>query len=286
VWRYEHCGLRVASECVIAGLTPSASTGEADVRVVVAGHAQSVAAGPRATWLPGGRCRIRFPGVGQFEVCGGEEVAVRPERGASEAQVSLFLLGAVWAALLHQRGAFALHAGVVADGEGTIAFCGPRGAGKSSAVAQLLRRGHTLVSDDLTRLDVREGAPPLVWPSTRRVKLTVEAVAAVGAPAPSPAPPMPDGKLHLPWTAEMPPEPLPLRALYALSWGEPPRAARLRGHEAVAAVAAGATYRPELVEPAEGPARHWIHCTRIAQQVAIHEFVRPRDWSAVLPPTA
>jgi hypothetical protein len=172
VWHYEHCGLRIASEIAIPDLAPVAAGENADVRIALGEavtHEQPEDAAIRVTERAS---RIRFPGVADYEVHGGERIVVRPDPATEDLSVSLFLLGSVWACLLHQRGSFPLHAGVTADGEGAVAFCGPRGAGKSSTVARLLNEGHRLVSDDLTRLDVGDEGPPLVWPSTARLKLS------------------------------------------------------------------------------------------------------------------
>src|SRR4051812_29711770 len=167
VWRYEHCGLRVDSDVELPELR-QASRGECDVRVT-----QQQAAPPPAPGfdVSDGRCRFTAPGAGSFEVRSGREIVVRPVESADAAMVRLFLLGSAWGAVLHQRGHIALHAGVVALDGRAFAFCGASGAGKSSVVAGLLRRGSALVSDDLPRLDLPADGPPLVWPSVSRLKL-------------------------------------------------------------------------------------------------------------------
>jgi hypothetical protein len=51
------------------------------------------------------------------------------------------------------RGFELLHAGAVVTPRGAIALAGRTGAGKSSLVAELMRRGHRLLSDDVVAVD-------------------------------------------------------------------------------------------------------------------------------------
>jgi hypothetical protein len=91
---------------------------------------------------------------------------------------------------------------------------------------------------------------------------------------------LPLAKLCLPWRAPRAQEPMPLRAIYLLEWGEP-RVARLRGFAAVQRFLAAATYRPQLLEPPEELARHWHQCVEIVRRVPVWQLSRPRDWSAL-----
>lgn len=59
------------------------------------------------------------------------------------------LLDTVLFCVSFARGYELLHAAAVATPTGAAAFVGPTGAGKSSLVAELVRRGHRLLSDDV-----------------------------------------------------------------------------------------------------------------------------------------
>jgi hypothetical protein len=61
----------------------------------------------------------------------------------------------VLAAAAMERGADMLHAAAVAAADGAVALMASTGGGKSTLTAELVRRGHTLVTDDL--LLVRSG---------------------------------------------------------------------------------------------------------------------------------
>jgi hypothetical protein len=214
-------------------------------------------------------------------VSSGETICLREEPDARPQLVRLYLLGSAWGALLHQRGELALHAGVTAQPDGdALVFCGPQGAGKSSLVAALLRRGHLLVSDDLTRLEIPPNGPPQVWPALPRLKLSGDALVRSGF---DPGGLEPDGtlpKLQLPWDEGVVDGPRPLRRVYILAWGEL-RLRRLTGVAALRELARGCLYRPQLLASAAEQAAHWQLCEEIAQRVEVWELSRPQDWEAL-----
>jgi hypothetical protein len=78
-----------------------------------------------------------------------------------------------------QRGHVGLHATAVRIGDVTVALEGPSGAGKSTTAVGLAHRGHDLLTDDVTLVDVRADG---VWvlPYARGVHLTEEAASRLG----------------------------------------------------------------------------------------------------------
>ncbi len=248
-----------------------------DVRVILGPESGEVSVS-RCIDLGGRRCRLDVRQVGSYDVRDGKEILVCPAAGAHAELVRLFVLGSAWGVLLQQRGSLAMHAGVVRAGEGAVAFCGPSSAGKSTTVDWLARRGFPLVCDDLCRVDVAGAESPWVWPSARPLKLSVAALATAGRSAAGLRAALPRGKLQLPWS-EGASEPLPLRTIYLLEWGEP-SLSRLSGATALRRFVAAATYRPGLLEPTE-TARHWQRCLEIVGRVPVWELRRPRDWEAM-----
>ncbi|AFL87431.1 serine kinase of the HPr protein, regulates carbohydrate metabolism [Terriglobus roseus DSM 18391] len=119
-----------------------------------------------------GTLLLRVPYVGAYRVTNGDTIEVCPIDGVDPAALDLYLYGAARAALLHQRGELPLHASslVPPGGDRAIALCGPSGAGKSTLAVELSRRGWTLVADDTTRVQCKDGTP-MAWPSHPSVKL-------------------------------------------------------------------------------------------------------------------
>jgi hypothetical protein len=283
MWHYKHCGLRVVSDLPVPELEPprgNDADNDADVRVALG--AVAAAEGDRPTFVASEReCRVFAPRAGRYEVSEGRRIRIRPYPLAEPVVMRLVLLGSAWGALLHQRGAFALHAAVTSSGDGAVAFCGPPAAGKSSTAAWLVQRGHPLISDDLCRLDVPAVGSPQVWPSTPRLKLSREALQAGGWATDGLRRELPDGNKHyLPCEGARGPAPRPLRAIYVLQWGEP-AVTRLRGIEAVQRFVVAATYRPQLLESESELARHWLQSLEIARRVPVYELSRRREWSSM-----
>jgi hypothetical protein len=222
-------------------------------------------------------CTVAAPEVGRLEVRAGKTIEVSPWAEGDPALVRLFVLGSAWGALLHQRGHLPLHAAVIAGNDGAYALCGGQGAGKSSALSWFLARGYELLSDDLTRLDVVRDAPPTVWPSVARVKLTRAALAHRGWTASGLAS-EPLKKLVLPWPS-VSAGAQPLRALVVLRWGRF-RLCKLSGLAAAQGVIEAATYRRQLhASPAE-LARHGRNVLDIVRQVPVLELTRPKLWTS------
>ncbi len=97
------------------------------------------------------------------------------QRATSHApSVRTFLFGTVLAILCQRRALLPLHACCVKiegpRGPCAIAFAGPSGSGKSTLAATFLRRGHELLADDITVLDLIDGQA-IVRPSIPHVKL-------------------------------------------------------------------------------------------------------------------
>lgn len=130
-----------------------------------------------------GDCRLEITAVGRYLVRGGGEVVVQPALGATMAEISVFLLGSVIGLLCHQRGLFPLHASCVRIGDGAVAFCGPSGAGKSTMAASLVRRGHSLLCDDITVVDPFAFGGPQVHPAMPRMRLWRDSLEALDVPS-------------------------------------------------------------------------------------------------------
>ncbi len=281
-FHYGYAGLRVTSELSLPdwSLFESARPFENPDVIIRTGPANP------PLGLPGVSAKeyvFRIPDVGTYSVRDGSEITVVAETEAGEREVRLFLLGTAWGVLCYQRGLLVLHAGVVQWEDGAIAFCGPAGSGKSSAGAWLVGRGWRLIGDDLCRFETTDGGA-VAYPSAPRVKLWREALEAMSWPVdglerdhfrlekyqfPVPVPHGPHGF-----------EPVFVRAIYLLDWGEL-SLTRLTGSDALRRFVAAATYRPELIECMGLQATHWERCLDLARRTTVWRFTRPRDWAAV-----
>ncbi len=111
-----------------------------------------------------------FEGIGKFLVREGHEIIVEPAPGVNQILLQRFLVGAVMATLLYQRGKLVLHGSAVSlNGQGVLFLGGP-GAGKSSLAATHLSHGHLFVVDDVAAIEIENGFA-WIYPGFPQIKL-------------------------------------------------------------------------------------------------------------------
>lgn len=285
-WHYHYTGIHIASDLELpewANFAVPAADHAADVTIRCAPPIPATACATHQLGVAGECLTFQLPQIGRYAVTAGHEITVTPGQDVAASDLRLFLLGSAWGAVSYQRGWFPLHASVVRLDNGAVAFCAPSGGGKSSLAAWLGKLGYPLLSDDLCRLDV---TPAQIWPTMTRLKLWRDALVALEWQH---QPRIRDqrrvDKFHLPapagqesaWAAT---QPVPLRAIYQLTWGE--LAIRpLHGLQAVRAVLTAATYRPEFVDLLGQTAAYWQQAITLVSQVPVFQLQRPRDWDAM-----
>lgn len=285
MFRYQYCGLRISSAIELQELMPyDGAADEADV-VITLGPIDRAVPSPVAD---GGHFRVTTAEAhffwevsGHFLVAGGRTIVVDPAPGAPPELIRLPLLGAVFAALLCQRGFLVLHGSAVAVGDVAVALVGEKGTGKSTTAAAFRQAGHTVLVDDVLALRLAgDGRPPRVWPAFPQLKLWPEAALATGAD-PAGLPSLHDRvvKRSLVFHEAFTTRPLPLRRLYFLEWGEHAAIEPMSAQEAFAGVVPHAfarRYGPDGPETA----RHLLHaCTELVREVPVRRLVRRPDLS-------
>ena len=190
---------------------------------------------------------------------GARRVDVYPEVGADPRALAQVLLGPVATLVLHQLGFPCLQASAVQLGSTAVAFLGPPGRGKSTIAALLLRRGATLLSDDILPLRLTDDGVYGV-PSVPMMRLDPETLApALGVveSLPRVAPAHRKRVLALHDRYPFAEQPVRLRAVYLLERFDPlasgrnhPVIRRLSGRDGLTALLAH-TCNSALLEPAE-----------------------------------
>jgi len=107
-----------------------------------------------------GTVLIQTEAVGRFLVERGQSITIRPRRGVAPVEIEAFLMGPVAGVLLHQRGILPLHGSCVEADGCAIVLAGSVGSGKSTVAAALLRKGASLMSDDICPVEFRGDSAP------------------------------------------------------------------------------------------------------------------------------
>jgi hypothetical protein len=229
--------------------------------------------------VPASEAEYRFsvPDLGSVHVRGGREIEVAPLPGVQPDRLHPWLAGSAWAALCYQRGFLMLHASAVAFANGAIAFCGPAQSGKSTLAAHLHALGHALVGDDLCRVELPAARPAIIYPSAPRFKLSSHTLAGLDPDIKTLQSDVDSrtGKTLL-WTRNRSVNPLPLRVIYLLNWGEW-RQHQLTGSAALRGLLLAGSYRGDLIDSMKRSAAHVQLCVEFLRRVPVWELTRPRE---------
>ena len=142
------------------------SRDEPDVRVRI-GTAPTALPAPadrRGLWeSASGAFLLDVPGVARYLATDGCDVLVEPYGGGND--VGVFLIGPVFAAVLQQRGVMTFHAAAIETGAGAVLFLGRSGDGKSSLLAELVKRGYPILADDVAGVVLDADGRPVALPA-------------------------------------------------------------------------------------------------------------------------
>ncbi len=122
---------------------------------------------------------LRVEDVAAYYIRNGNEITVQRLGKATEGEISAFLTGTSFGALLHQRRLLPLHACTVLFNDKCLVFAGISGAGKSTLAAALIGQGGTLIADDISVIDFT-GTKPAVCPAFPYIKIWEDSLVHLG----------------------------------------------------------------------------------------------------------
>lgn len=137
-----------------------------------------------------------YPQTGEFRFSGDLQFATAHALPGKNEILPLLLLGSVPAWWLNLRGEPVLHASAVAIGDGSLAFIGASGMGKSTLATLLCSAGACLVTDDVLRLKPAGGDFLSHW-GTGELRLRPNAVSLTELFPPASASRSADGRTTL-----------------------------------------------------------------------------------------
>lgn len=117
--------------------------------------------------------------AGRFSVIDGTSVIADIRPGALPGFVETMIAGPVLGTISYQRGLLSLHSNTIVINGKAIALSGRSGAGKSTLAAILLKRGHTLISDDVLPV-FESGGRTFALPGSQNLRLWGEALDLIG----------------------------------------------------------------------------------------------------------
>ena len=159
---------------------PPAREPEVTVRVGATAKALPAPADERGLWEAApGAFLMNVPGVVRCLVTGGRDILVEPH-GGSDHDVSIFLTGLMFSALLQQRGVITFHASAIETDSGAVLFAGRSGSGKSSLLAALVERGYPMLADDVAGVVLDAGGHPMALSAFPQMRLWADVLDKLG----------------------------------------------------------------------------------------------------------
>jgi len=157
-----------------AGLRTAGDPADVDVQVRIGAVMRSLGGRtiPGFPWqVRTGQYLLTIDGVARFLITGGRDVTIDPAPSGAWEDIRGYFLGAVCGVLLHTCGVLPLHGSSIATPRGAMIFLGRSGSGKSTLLSTLLRRGHTMIADDVTAVRIGDDGTPLAYPGYPRIRL-------------------------------------------------------------------------------------------------------------------
>jgi len=227
------------------------------------------------------RVYYRHPRVGVFEIKEGQTITIQRGAQYDEEMTRMCVTNLAMGIVLHQRNVLTLHASAAEVNGEAVVFLGDKGAGKSTMVTALSRRGHKVITDDvLGVLTAADENRVHVVPGYAQVKLLPDAVEhvlhddpeqyqRVYADTPK--------RVHS-LTGSRTGRSIPLRTIYLLSLAERVEVEPIAPQQAFLTLMRQA-YLRRLIKPTKAAAWYLKASSKIANSADIYHLRRPRDFS-------
>ena len=288
---YRLCGWRVRSDFPLPDLLPwiGSPSAPVDLHVELGPVEERLAdqfyEGPILQLGADGTCRFAMEGVAVYRIApDGRSIRVQPHLPEDFPALRTFLLGSVMAIACQRRGLLPLHACCVRlptpSGDVAVAFSAPSGVGKSTLASAFIRRGYSILADDVALLAIDSQQRTWGMPTFPRVKLWRDALERFGYSADSlerVRQGMDKFSVALQPADFSDAAPLELAALYHV---ERVNDAQHAGLERVMGLAASIRFSqsiyqaPALMHAALDKAAHFALATRMAAGVKDHHVLR------------
>ncbi|HVX58012.1 MAG TPA: hypothetical protein VHA37_09915 [Candidatus Saccharimonadales bacterium] len=218
-------------------------------------------------------------GVARFLIEQGNKISIARCPSAEDDDVRAFLLGSVFGALLHQRQDLVLHGSAIEWNGEAVVFVGLSGVGKSTLASAFRKKGHAILTDDLSVIRPGPSGRMLVSPGFPQIKLWLDSLKRLDL--------SPDGlrrirnkleKRAIPLGEDFAGGALPVRKLYMLRPHNRPdlKLVALDGPQKFH-VLKNHTYRFGFLAAIEGKMGHFQYGLKLAQQARMAVVIRPRE---------
>lgn len=281
MYYYRVFGLTI--ESCIPFLQPEEEPGLPDVTIRYGTPPSSLAAarsrGARFQVAPG-EVLLTIKGVAAYYVTDGKDICIERQPGATDSEVLICLIGAGMGALLNQRGVLPLHGSALVVGDHGVALVGTEGAGKSTLVAALDKKGYRLLADDVCAVSLNDEHVPVITPGFAMLKLWADAaekleMSSVGMQRVLPT----LDKFFLRSRNEAVQSPVPLKTVYVLDVSDAKEFSvqPLTGTDKLGCFVNN-TYGYFALDGLGRRPEHFSLCATVGNSVSVCKVTGPREW--------
>lgn len=224
-------GLIIESEIDLPELPFVPTRIESDVHIKLSpiGLGITTPTGKGALWKTAPNLfELHVPHVARFLVRNGRDILVEPEAEATPSELRTYLLGSAFGALLQQRGFLVLHSGGFVHRAHAILICGRSGAGKSTILQGMARRGYPSMSDDLIPISLDENGRAIALSGYPHTRLCHDAAAFFKLDENSPSFLTTTGQKVVVGMSDFDPTPRPISAVFCVETHNLPELELLR----------------------------------------------------------
>jgi hypothetical protein len=213
--------------------------------------------------------------IGSFFVKESKQIFIHTAVPVNEGLLRLYLLGPVLAVLLHQRGRLVLHASAVEMSSACVLFLGQSGSGKSTMAAASSMRGHHVLNDDVSAIEVSQ-TESILLPGHSRIRLCHDTALHI-LKCREALPPLDALGEKYDYAVPSPrmDVQLPLSRAYVLADGESVEIQQLSTQESFRELVQH-SYCNQLLPPPRR-VKHFFQCARLAATMPVCRLKRPRS---------
>lgn len=222
---------------------------------------------------------FRIKGIGKYYISKGNLIIIELEEKANFNTVKLYLLGTAFAALLLQRCIIPIHGSAVVINDKCIIITGESGVGKSTLSSGFLKRGFSLLTDDVAALTFDNEGCVFVQPSYPQQKLWRDSIEIFGGKVNSYTQIYNEtDKFAVPIHENFMKKPMPLSAVFELKKGDytDVQIQNISGMHKLSLLMNN-TYRPQLLNFFNLYENHFKQCTLIANRISAYRLIRPEN---------
>ncbi|MBN1143545.1 MAG: hypothetical protein JXA72_03955 [Bacteroidales bacterium] len=181
---YRAYGLHIASQIRVTGFEPALAD-EPDVVIRVGEVPENLENAINQTRFYQSNAHeflLTTAKVGNLYIANGKEIVVQSAVNPSDNNLSAYIVGMAFGAIMHQRRLLPLHASTVIYKDKCLMFAGRSGAGKSTIAAALISAGAKLVADDVSVVEFTS-EKPAIRPAFPTLKIWADSLQHVGIEA-------------------------------------------------------------------------------------------------------